>query len=173
MKVFQASGSSFQGNVRHRHCWCFESRLLSGKAFLYPRRGLHGEIYRTGVFPPQLSLDSCSSQAPESEITVGVLKNREERQRLTTRAPSNLPPFKDILKHVDMETMSLDEQSVVMECNRVAFWKFSLPCMSGSTGLAWLLFKQGLLQGRPSASFPRLPKLFLAALVGYTGGQVG
>jgi len=111
-------------------------------------------------------------QAPESEITIGVLKNREERQRLTTRAPSNLPPFKDILKHVDMETMSLDEQSVVMECNRVAFWKFSLPCMSGSTGLAWLLFKQGLLQGRPSASFPRLPKLFLAALFGYTGGQV-
>ena len=114
----------------------------------------------------------CIFQAPESEITLGVLKNREDKQRLASEKGHNLPAFKDLLEHVDMDTMSLDEQSVVVECNRVAFWKFSLPCMIGSSGLTLLMFEKGFLQSRPSASYPRLPKLFLAALVGYTGGQV-
>ena len=111
-------------------------------------------------------------QAPESEITVGVLRNREERQRLASEKSHNLPTFSQILEHVDMDTMSLDEQSVIVECNRVAFWKFSLPCMIASSGSTLLMFEKGFLQSRPSASYPRLPKLFLAALVGYTGGQV-
>lgn len=101
-----------------------------------------------------------------------MLRNREERQRLASEKGKNLPAFKDLLAHVDMDTMSLDEQSVVVECNRVAFWKFSLPCMIGSSGLTLLMFEKGFLQSRPSASYPRLPKLVLAALVGYTGGQV-
>jgi len=120
--------------------------------------------------------DNCMEkfikEAPESEITLGVMKNREEKQRLASEKGKNLPAFKDLLEHVDMDTMSLDEQSVVVECNRVAFWKFSLPCMIGSSGLTLLMFEKGFLQTRPSASYPRLPKLFLAALVGYTGGQV-
>ena len=114
----------------------------------------------------------CNLQAPESEITVGVLKNREEKHRLTSEKGHNLPLFKDLLEHVDMDAMSLDEQSVIVECNRVAFWKFSLPCMFTFSGLSLLMFEKGFLQIRPSASYPRLPKLFLAALVGYTGGQV-
>ena len=114
----------------------------------------------------------CILQAPESEITVGVLRNREERQRLAIKKGHNLPSFSRILEHVDMDTMGLDEQSVIVECNRVAFWKFSLPCMIASSGLTLLMFEKGLLQSRPSASYPRLPKIFLAALVGYTGGQV-
>ena len=114
----------------------------------------------------------CNLQAPESEITVGVLKNREEKQRLASEKGHNLPLFKDLLEHVDMDTMSLNEQSVIVECNRVAFWKFSLPCMIASSGLTLLMFEKGFLQVRSSASYPRLPKLFLAALVGYTGGQV-
>jgi len=120
--------------------------------------------------------DNCMEkfikQAPESEITVGVLKNREEKQRLASEKGHNLPLFKDLLEHVDMDTMSLNEQSVIVECNRVAFWKFSLPCMIASSGLTLFMFKTGFLQVRSSASYPRLPKLFLAALVGYTGGQV-
>ena len=95
------------------------------------------------------------------------MKNREEKQRLASEKGKNLPAFKDLLEHVDMDTMSLDEQSVVVECNRVAFWKFSLPCMIGSSGLTLLMYKKGFL-----LSYPRLPKLVLAALVGYTGGQV-
>ena len=103
---------------------------------------------------------------------MGVLRNREERQRLASEKSHILPTFSQILEHVDMDTMSLDEQSVIVECNRVAFWKFSLPCMIASSGSTLLMFEKGFLQSRPSASYPRLPKLFLAALVGYTGGQV-
>jgi len=117
-------------------------------------------------------MEKFIKQAPESEITVGVLRNREERQRLAIKKGHNLPSFSRILEHVDMDTMGLDEQSVIVECNRVAFWKFSLPCMIASSGLTLLMFEKGLLQSRPSASYPRLPKIFLAALVGYTGGQV-
>ena len=124
------------------------------------------------VFVGSESHIQCILQAPESEITLGVLKNRKEKQRLASEKSQNLPPFKDLLEHIDMDSMSLDEQSVVVECNRVAFWKFSLPCMIASSGLTFLMFEKGFLQSRPSASYPRLPKLFLAALVGYTGGQV-
>ena len=101
-----------------------------------------------------------------------MLKNREEKHRLSIEKSHNLPLFKDLLEHVDMDTMSLEEQSVIVECNRVAFWKFSLPCMIGSSGLTLFMFEKGFLQSRLSSSFPRLPKLILAALVGYTGGQV-
>ena len=101
-----------------------------------------------------------------------MLKNREEKHRFASEKGHNLPLFKDLFEHVDMDTMSLDEQSVIVECNRVAFWKFSLPCMITFSGLTLLMFEKGFLQIRPSASYPRLPKLFLAALVGYTGGQV-
>ena len=78
-----------------------------------------------------------------------------------------------LMKTSDFDTISEEENNILADCNSVAFWYYSLPSVAVSTALTSRALTTGLLASSSfTRRFPRLPKLTLAASLGYVAGQV-
>ena len=104
------------------------------------------------------------SQAPDSIVSERIVKEREENEE-------ELPnKFMNILGDIDLVTEK--ETLILDDCNKVAFYRFSLP-LSTMLGVSmYLSVRQGILkESKLMPAYPRFPKTFLGIFVGYIVGQ--
>ena len=117
--------------------------------------------------------DKFLIQAPNSDISEQIRKNREEdKRRWGTEHDDQLQKFSEILDEVEWESISDAEKQIMSDCNSVAFWKFSMPLMMSLSGAVYLAMKKGILRtSRWNNTMPKAPKMILGASVGYVAGQ--
>ena len=97
------------------------------------------------------------------------MKNRarDVAKRKVEEAGGQLMQFRELLKKVEVEGMAREEQEVMVDCNRVAFWRYSVPLVVASWGATLLLARVGVTRGTH-----RLARYLGAGLTAYLAGQL-